>query len=195
MHFFTSLTVLCSVASRVFAAPTATEPSKALVVKRDYKTVTGILGQVSKDLDSLTAKVKDFDGQAINAVPVLDAAAAALKTLKDGAVTVQGQNDLQKDVLSLVDTIFLLGSLNTLNTAVDNVTKNLVAKKEQFDQALVGFVVSDQLVNFQGAAKGLVDAVVAKLPAYLPTVLAQVFYQPILTKLDNAVKAFPNTVT
>jgi hypothetical protein len=160
------------------------------IIKRDYATVNGVLKQLSTDLKALTTQVKTFDGQVINAVPVLDAAAVALKTMKNGTAKITSQSD----VLGLNDTLSLLGSLYNLDSAVGAVTKSLVDKKPQFEQALVGFVVADQLISFQAAAKGLVDAIVAKLPAYLPTAVASIFYSPILTKLDNAVKQYPSVV-
>jgi hypothetical protein len=192
MHVLTTFIATVALASAVIAKPNVENLNT--LQKRDYATVNGVLKQLTTDLNSLTKIVNTFDGQVINAVPVLDAAAIALKTMKEGTVKITGQT-ATTDVLGIVDTLSLLGSLYSLDSSVGAVTKSLVTKKPQFEQALVGFVVADQLISFQAAAKELVNSIVTKLPAYLPTPVASVFYNPILNKLDAAVKQYPSIVT
>jgi hypothetical protein len=48
----------------------------------------------------------------------------------------------------------------------------------------------EQLELFNTESKKLVDAVVAKLPAIIPTAIASIFSQPILDKLQEGLTKF-----
>ena len=151
----------------------------------DFATVSGVLTAISNDLGKLSTAVGKFNGQPIDAVPILDQAKVVLDDITEGSKKISST-----EVLGLIDTIGILIPLFSLDSAVSTTINALIQKKPQFAEAFVDFVVSDQLVLFNGAANQLVKEVVAKLPAYLPTFIAQVFYQGILTNLDKGVQGF-----
>jgi hypothetical protein len=151
-------------------------------------TANDALTQITTQLGDMNQKIQGFTGDPITAVPILDSASTVLATIKRSEGKIQGAQ-----VLGLIETIGILIPLTSLNSAVGTVTEGLVKKKSQFDEAALTAVVSDQLELFHVEAKKLIDIVVAKLPAYLPTVIAAIFYQPILDKLGTAVTAFKPT--
>jgi hypothetical protein len=83
--------------------------------------------------------------------------------------------------------------LTGLNTAVIGVTKELIRKKPDFeaiaDEVLIA-VVYDQLLTFHAESKKLVDVIVGRLPSCLPSTIAQPFSQPIVDKLEEALKVY-----
>jgi len=151
----------------------------------DLATVSGVLSAITTDLGKLTAAVGKFNGQPIDAVPILDQAKVVLDDITSGSQKVQ-----TTEVLGLIDTIGILIPLFSLDSAVGTTINALIQKKPQFKEAFVDYVVSDQLGLFNTAANQLVKDIVAKLPAYLPTFIAQIFYQGILTNLEKGVKEF-----
>jgi len=155
----------------------------------DYETVNGILTNITLAVTKLTGEVEKFDGQPINAVPILDEAQAIALILEDGSAKAKATT-----VLGLNDTIAILPGLGGLESAVTTAITALEGKKPQFETVGVTFVVADQLIALNGGANQLVKDIVAKLPAYLPTAIAQIFYQGILTTLDKAVKSFGGEV-
>jgi hypothetical protein len=66
----------------------------------------------------------------------------------------------------------------------------LINKRSEFEKAFLAFMVSDQLIQQKAAAQKLVDAIVAKLPAYVPGVIGTTLAGPILANLDKAVLAY-----
>jgi hypothetical protein len=144
-----------------------------------------VMNGVSNSLNELTKAIKKFDGEAINAVPVLDVSQAIIKKLKDGPTEIMAGT-----TMGLVDAISILLPVYTLYTAADNAVKSLIEKKPLFDKAYVTIVVADQLEQYKETAQKLVDAIVAKLPAYLPGVIGTTIAGPILTIIDNAVAAY-----
>jgi Hydrophobic surface binding protein A len=167
------------------SAPTSSSSSLEGSAPAGGTTANDALTQITTQLGDMNQKIQAFTGDPITAVPILDSAATVLATIKRSEEKVQGAQ-----VLGLIETIAILIPLTSLNSAVGTVTEGLVKKKPQFDEASLTAVVSDQLELFNVEAKKLIDIVVAKLPAYLPTVIAAIFYQPILDKLGTAVTAF-----
>jgi hypothetical protein len=145
----------------------------------------GVMNTITKQLGEMKKSIAAFTGDTITAVPLLDSASAILATIKSGSDAVSAGGPL-----GLLEVIAILIPLTSLNSAVGQVTQALVAKKPQFDEAGLKFIVFDQLDGFNTEAKKLVDAILGKMPAYLPKGLTGPFAQPIVDKLQQAVDAF-----
>jgi hypothetical protein len=118
-------------------------------------------------------------------VPILDISQDILKVLKSG-----GPKIMNSTAMGLVDTIAILIPVYNLNTAVNSTVTALIAKKPDFDKAYVSIVIQDQLDQYKTHAKSVVDAVVAKLPDYIPGMIGTFLASPILSNLDSAVAAY-----
>jgi hypothetical protein len=145
----------------------------------------GVMNTITRQLGDMKKSIASFTGDTITAVPLLDSASAILATIKGGSESVSAGGPL-----GLLEVVAILGPLASLNSAVGQVTQALLAKKPQFDQAGLTFIVFDQLDGFNVEAKKLVDAILGKMPAYLPKGLTGPFAQPIVDKLQQAVDAF-----
>jgi hypothetical protein len=172
----------------VFALPSLPTDRSHEVQRRDLPTIQGGLNKVESKIDELTALAKTFEGDAVKAVPILESAAVILQTLKEVTTSISST-----DALGLIDSITILGTVYTLNTAVDNLVNALIDKKPMFDKAFLTIIVLDELTKDTAAAKLLIDAIVAKLPAYIPGAIGTVVASPIIAKLDNAVATFSTT--
>ncbi|KAF2434003.1 hypothetical protein EJ08DRAFT_676381 [Tothia fuscella] len=169
------------------ASPIVNKPANTKAVA-DYATISKILNDIITQCNKLVATAGKFNGEPIDAVPILDDSGELLKMLKEGQVTISGT-----EAIGLIDSIVVLYPVYNLNTAVDGVVKILIDKKAMFDKAGVTMVVADRLDEEKVAAQALVTAVVSKLPAYLPGVIGTTAAQPILDKLDKAAAAFKVT--
>jgi hypothetical protein len=145
----------------------------------------GVMNQITRQLGDMKKSIAAFTGETITAVPLLDSASAILATIKSGTDGVMAGGPL-----GLLEVVAILGPLASLNSAVGQVTQALLAKKPQFDEAGLTFIVFDQLEGFNIEAKKLVDAILGKMPAYLPKGLTGPFAQPIVDKLQQAVDSF-----
>jgi hypothetical protein len=184
--FIKSLGIFSLLAFSAFSSPVQTRNTH--LHRRDYATIKAVLDDVIKNLNDLTAKAKGWKGEAIDAVPILDSSAALLKSLQTGYTKCN-----QTGPIGLTDAISILMPVNSLNNAVDAVVNALIEKKPQFDKAFLTIVVSDQLIMQKAAAIKVIDAVIAKLPAYVPGVVGTTLVGPVLTKLEKAITAFkPN---
>jgi hypothetical protein len=169
----------------VFALPSTPSQLSSRLQRRDLATVQGGLRRVASLIDDLTTKAKPFDGDVIQAVPVLETSALILNAIKDETKKISNT-----EALSFTETISILGTVYTLNNAVGDLVNVLIEKKPLFTKAFIAIVVADQLEMQTEAARLLVDAVVAKLPSYIPGVIGTFVASPILTKLERAVTAF-----
>jgi len=182
MLFFSAVVSLLPLMA--LASPIVNDQANTKAVA-DYATISKVLNDIIAQCNSLTASASKFNGDAIDAVPILDASGTLLTMLKEGYTKVS-----TTDAMGLVDSIEVLYPVYNLNTAVDGVVKVLVDKKAMFDKAGVTMVVADRLAEEKEAAQALVTAVVSKLPSYLPGVIGTTAAQPILDKLDKAAAAF-----
>jgi hypothetical protein len=158
--------------------------------KRQSPVATTLLGTITTQLSAMDAAIGNFAfkgdvaAAALEAVPILDSAAAVLKTVKGGV------GDVNKSPqLGLGETIGILGPLGTLTSAVQKLTGDLKTKADEFDKAGLKIVVADQLASFKISSKSLVDIILDRLP--LPISITIIFAQPILTALDDAATAYP----
>jgi hypothetical protein len=169
-------------AAPVDGEPSLDEPAAPAGAKSPAATV---MNTITRQLGDMKKSINGFTGETITAVPLLDSASAILATIKSGTQAVNAGG-----ALGLVEVIAILVPLSSLNSAVGQVTQGLQAKKGQFDQAGLTFIVFDQLDGFNVEAKKLVDAILGKMPAYLPKGLTGPFAQPIVDKLQQAVDSF-----
>jgi hypothetical protein len=181
--FLKSFGIFSLLAFSTLASPVSN--NHASLNRRDYPTIKAVLDEVIKNLNDLTSKAKTWKGEAIDAVPILDSSAVLLKSLQKGYTTCSNTT-----AIGLTDAISILMPVNTLNNAVDAVVNALIDKKPLFDKAFLTIVVSDQLIMQKEAAVKVIDAVIAKLPAYVPGVVGTTLVGPVLTKLDKAITAF-----
>jgi hypothetical protein len=187
---------LSLLSSFVYATSTLASPyvlprdASQLQKRADPTTVAEVLNKVSGYINDLTKKTKAFDGDAINAVPILDGSSAIQGAIKNGSAQI-----MSFEPMGLIDTIAILGTVYTLNTAVDNLVTALIEKRGLFDKAFVTIVVKDQLDSQLAGAKALVDAVIARLPAYIPGIIGTTVASPIISKLEKAVAAFEPNAT
>jgi hypothetical protein len=156
---------------------------------QNWTVVGGAMDITQTAVKNLTKIVKTFDGEALNAVPILDASSALYATLVNSTSKIEAT-----DAIGLIDTLVLLLKVYTLNSAVADVVDSLKAKKPLFDKAFVTIVVADELEKQSVAAQNLVTAIVAKLPAYIPGFLGTFFASGILQKLQTAADAFKQKV-
>jgi hypothetical protein len=179
MKFITAFTAF-TVALTATATPVlesrqvvSTDPSGKLL-----DVITGHLGEMAKAIGK-------FNGDPLDAIPILDASNAILKSMKDGATTITDGK-----TMGITDTIAILAPLTSLNSAVGDVTKGLIRKKAQFEKADLLDIVLDQLETFTVVSNDLVKTITSRLPAMLPKTVAEPFSQPILDKLNEVIKVF-----
>jgi hypothetical protein len=152
--------------------------------KRDLTTIWSVLSLLTDDLTKMNKTLEAFDGTALLAVPILDAASVTLKDLNTGFDKINATEEL-----NLITSIGVLSPVYYLHEAVLGVTSQLVAKKDLFEKADVLFVVADELAQFQVIAGKLVTATVGKIPWYLG-IISQPIGNSIKVLLDDAAKAY-----
>lgn len=126
-------------------------------VQRDIATVSSVVAQVSGAITQLDTSVKAFSG---DATKVTADSTNLLTVLKSGVSTIQGSTDL-----SLTEALGLQSSVSSLQTASDALVADLGMMKTAFEQARLCSVVSSTVTEVQSSSKGLIDAVVAKVPS------------------------------
>jgi hypothetical protein len=176
-------------AAPILAAPlssTATIEERQ-IVERDLLGIKfkAVIDGVVDSTNALTTAVDGFSGNVADAGPILEASAALESTIQNGTSTVQ--NSLS---LTLEGVLFILPSVLALNSAVEGVSQALVSKKSVFDSAGLSPVVLEQLQEQQGAAQSLVNVLITKLPAYLPTGLGEILSSPALAALSYAISVY-----
>jgi hypothetical protein len=171
----------------IIASPLPSALSATKLERRNLfdDTIKSVLNSVVDSTNDLTTKVQAFTGNIADSAPILEASTGLLGTIQNGTAIVKSA-----DTLSLIQTLAALPSVFELNTAVEGVSNALIKKKSTFDSGGLTSVVLDQLQQQKSAAQGLVDALLDKLPKYLPSSLGTLLSDPALEALDKAVKAF-----
>lgn len=175
MQFIKPLAALLLTTSTVTAAP---------ITRRDLSTISGVLTTITLDLAAMDAAVNKFDGDAVKAVPVLDAAEKTLADIKAGIVTVRNT-----DELGLMGAIGVLLPVGALYSAAKTLVADIVAKKPQFDSSFTTIIVQEKLGDFQTQAGKLVDVTIKKIPAYL-SIISTPIAGSITGQLDEAAKGY-----
>lgn len=131
--------------------------------KRDVATIQNVIMQTSTALQTLDTTVKAFDGSDFSK---LATDAANVKT-----VLVQSTQQIQATTpISAQDAITLQSSLSPVQSLGASLVQDLVAKKPQIQQASLCGIVQQQTSDIGGAASGLIQATVSKVPANLQQV-------------------------
>jgi hypothetical protein len=174
-------------AAPVISTPISTVSTSKHLSRRDYwdDNIKDVIERVVDSTNSLTQKVKAFSGKIEDAGPVVEGSNALLSTIQNGTITVKSA-----DTLSLLEVVAILPSVTQLNSAVKGVSDALIAKKFVFDSASLTTVVLEQLNQQKNGAQGLVDALLSKMPKYLPESLGQTLSNPSLNSLNEAVIAY-----
>jgi len=143
------------------------------------------LVKLASELEDMGKKIPLYtNGDPATAVPFLDSAMVVLNTMKNAEdLTIAGPT------LDILDVLALALPLYKLSSAISTVMGLFIGKRTDFDAELQT-VVSDQLHLFNEETKKLISLTITKLPSYIPGALATPFYQPIMDKLDEAVKAY-----
>ncbi|KAI1206898.1 hydrophobic surface binding protein A-domain-containing protein [Annulohypoxylon truncatum] len=174
--FFTlALTVAGVSADLVPAQP----PTK---VKRDLATVTSVVSQVSAAIAKLDTAVKAFDGSDISTVQT--DAQALISALTSGASSLSSSGSI-----SLTDAVGLESVVTPLGTAAETLVEDVVAKKDQFEQAAACSVIGNEISSAGTAAKTLVDGVVSQVPEAVQSI-AEAAANKIVDTLTSLVSQF-----
>jgi len=190
---FNFVPLLC-LASTVSANPFALQDGRSQLQSRDissisntndFATISGVMLDLAKLLDSLAAKAKQWDGDAERGVPLLEGSEAVLAFIKAGVEKIKGTG-----AMGLLDSISIIGTENTLMKSVEAVMNAFTAQKPKFEKAFLSAVVFDQLETQLKASQQMVDAIVSKLPSYIPGAIGTAMAQPILDKLTAAIAVF-----
>jgi len=148
-------------------------------------TIEDVINEVVASTNSLTAAVQAFNGSLDLAPPIVTASTALLNTISTGTTTI---SDAQS--LDLLGVLGILPSVIALNTAVEGASGALVEKKPDFDSLGLSSIVLGQLQSQQTAAQGLVNTLLTKLPAYLPSALGEILSSPSLEALAYAISVY-----
>jgi hypothetical protein len=185
---------LWCLASTAFSSPLDSQDESVQLRSRDtssisgtmdFATISGVMLKLATMLDTLAAKAKQWDGDAVKGVPLLDASTEVLNFIKAGVTTIK-----ETSAMGLMDSISIIGTEATLMKAVEGVMNAFVEQKPKFDQAYLSIVVFDQLETQLKASQQMVDAIVSKLPSYIPGAIGVAMAQPILDKLIATVGTF-----
>lgn len=131
--------------------------------KRDVATIQNVIMQASTALQTLDTTVKAFDGSDFTK---LASDSANVKT-----VLVQSTQQISATTpISAQDAITLQSSLSPVQSLGASLVQDLVAKKPQIQQASLCTIVQQQTSDIGGAANGLIQATVSKVPANLQQV-------------------------
>jgi hypothetical protein len=172
--------------SEAILAATIPIKNDVLIQKRQLQsTANDALSDIASQLGLMTKKVDAFVGDEESATKLLDSATAVLNAMKNGEEKVGKGEDL-----GIGETVVILVPLFQITDAVNKVMESLTKKRPEFDKIGLTFVIGDELELFNIETKKLIGVVVAKLPAFLPAVAAQPFYQTILDRLSETAAAF-----
>jgi Hydrophobic surface binding protein A len=169
------------------ALPTTTT-DLATTDRRDLTTIWQVLNKITDSLTAMNKTIEKFNGDPIDAVPILDAASATLKELTDNLAKMKTTEEL-----NLITSIPVLYPVYYLNAAVDSVTSQLVAKKALFEKAGMDFIVKEKLNDFVTIAGDFITATLSKIPNYLGIISSPIGYY-IKNHINTAAKAFGITV-
>ncbi|OHF01958.1 cell wall protein [Colletotrichum orchidophilum] len=156
MKFTTEITLL-TLAMGVFA-----QSATRVLTERDLTAIQGVIKEVGNSLKDLNKAVDGFNGD-INGLT--SAVSGFNKTLVSGTDTVKNTGDI-----TLNDALQLQGSVTGLQDDGKALTGNLKKKKPDFEKANLCGAVASQIGVVGDGAKGLIDAVVKKVPASVQSV-------------------------
>lgn len=127
-----------------------------VILERDLATINGVIGDVSTKLTALNSAAQSFSG---DAGALTSASTDLSNTIKTGTTTVQGT-----DALTLTDAVSLQSTVQGLQSNAQTLVDNLSSKKSAIEQAGLCDTVLQQSMGLSTDSKGLIDAVVGKVP-------------------------------
>lgn len=160
---------------------TAVTGAYSYVIERDIKAITGVLANVQTDIDGLDGQVK---GWTTDPTKVLDASNKLIATIKQGAVTVKGSENL-----ALTDAIQLLKPVQELKKHSQTLVDDLKGKKNQVQTQGLCDAVRGEIGDINKNSQDLIDATVSKVPQGAQGIAKQQA-QGIIDVLKDAQDAF-----
>ncbi|KAJ6784708.1 hypothetical protein PWT90_00451 [Aphanocladium album] len=142
----------------------AINPSSLLAV-RDASTITSILSDVKKNLESLDSAVKGYTGDKST---VLKASNDLISTLKDGKTKVDASSELD-----LNDAVTLTGPVQDLTKTGETLASDLQAFKSTVEKEGECTLVRTQVNNVNDASQALIKAVISKVPQEAQQIASQ----------------------
>ncbi|TQV92984.1 cell wall protein [Cordyceps javanica] len=152
-----------------------------VVVPRDASTITSILSDVKKNLESLDSAVKSYSGDKST---LLKASNDLVSVLKDGKTKVDGSAELE-----LNDAVTLTGPVQDLSKSADALVADLKNFRATVEKEGECVLVRTQVGNVNDASQALLKAVVAKVPQEAQQIASQLS-APLTKDLQDSVDAF-----
>jgi len=164
-------------------AMTGLVAAEASIYQRQVQTLIGVVNQVGDATAALDTAVKAFNGP--SDIAGLQAASDKVgTTVSSGIDTVKGAT-----TISLTDAVQIQGQVQNLQTTVESVVNDLIAKKQTIYSAGAGQQVKTTLTDQLTGAKALSAAISSKVPPEVQT-LAQTLSAGIASALQKGVDAF-----
>jgi hypothetical protein len=164
MKFSIQFAILSLGVAAVASDPTLVRRDGPTLVVRDIAAVTSVVAQVDAGIKALDEAVKAFTSDPSQ---VQSASAGLLATLRSGTTTIQNTAPL-----SLLDALTLQESVVGMEASGRALVGDLAAKKNAFQQAGQCASMRQQVGDLAAAFRGLVDAVVAKVPQSVQAIAA-----------------------
>lgn len=162
----------------------ATVSLMAATVIADGASIIKSLQTVDKDLAALNKTLVAYDGNVLNALPILSASSTLNNDLDAGTKTAQSSANLTFD-----ETIALVPYVLQLSNDANITLTTAIAKAPIFKKELLNGIVSLVLKDSQKKSKAYSNAIIAKVPASLqPT--AQNLVAPIDAGFAQAIAAY-----
>jgi len=171
----------------LIAFATATIASPANLLRRDLATVQAAFSSISASVNTFDAGVKSVTPQTVNSLSAMSG--NVVNALNAGIASVTPTSPL-----SLSDSIGLLGSSNTLVSAVNTTINDLVGKKFIIDAANADAVVVQQLQTQKSASQAFIAVVISKVPSTVAS-LANQQAQQVVAALNRGITAFGGSAT
>jgi hypothetical protein len=178
---FTNALPYLALALGVVAEITPTLNEKATLVGRDLAAVSAVIAKINQQVSDLDTAIQGFSGSSGD---LLSKSQALIATVKTGTGTIEGMPEL-----SLTDAAQIASSVQTLQTAIDSVVSDIIAKKEAVVAAGAGPDVLKTLQAQKAGAEGLATAVASKVPEALRST-ATTLSAGVATSLQKAITAY-----
>lgn len=152
-----------------------------LLAERDASTITAILSDVKKNLETLDSAVKSYSG---DKAPLLKASNDLITTLKDGKTKADASSQLD-----LNDAVTLTGPVQDLTKTGQGLADDLKAFKSTIEKEGQCVLVRTQVNDVNDASQALIKAVVAKVPQEAQGIASQLS-APLVKVLQDTVDQF-----
>jgi len=159
----------------------ASGAASASILERQVQTIIGVVNTINTITGDLDTTIKGFTS---DPKALLAATQKVQDAVTQGVSTVNGAS-----TITLTDSVQIQGQVQNLQSTIESVVSDLIAKKEALVSAGQGQIIYKSLEEQLTGAKALQVAISSKVPPEVQT-LAQTLSQGINTALEKGITAF-----